>query len=62
MRPETVSILDSYGLSYQTIVNAYSEFNNIIRNVAKEESINLIDLKKRFLKHKNISMIFFILI
>jgi len=50
MRPETVSILDSYGLSYQTIVNAYSEFNNIIRNVAKEESINLIDLEKEIPK------------
>ena len=50
MRPETVSILDSYDLSYPTIVYIYSEFNNIIRNVAKEESIPLIDLEKKIPK------------
>jgi len=50
MRPELENVLKIYGVSYKTLVNIYNEMNDIIRDVAIEESILLIDLHKEIPK------------
>lgn len=50
IRPETEKGLKIYGISYKTFIDTYVKLNNIIREVAEEESITLVDLDKEIPK------------